>query len=74
MDYEAAAHDAYETDSFCVADDESLAVDHDASEVDALDRFEETEDTLRLDPMLDPDKRTRLKRARLTLLLITITY
>ena len=71
MDYEAAAHDAYETDSFCVADDESLALDHDASsEVDALDRFEETEDTMRL----DPNKRTRLKRARLTLLLITITY
>ena len=57
MDYEAAGQDSYEPDSFCVADDESI-VEHD-SEGDALDHFEETEDTMRI----GEGKMTRLKRA-----------
>ena len=57
MDYEAAAHDRYETDSFCVADDESLG-EH-VSEGDTIDHFEETEDTVRI----DAERMTRLKKA-----------
>ena len=57
MDYEAAAQDRYETDSFCVDDDESL-VEH-VSEGDALDHFDETEETMRI----SAEKMTRLKRA-----------
>ena len=56
MDYEAAAQDRYETDSFCVDDDESL-VEH-VSEGDALDHFDETEETMRI----SAEKMTRLKR------------
>ena len=56
MDYEAAAQDRYETDSFCVDDDESL-VEH-VSEGDALDHFEETEDTMRI----GAERMTRLKK------------
>ena len=60
MDYEAAAQDTYEADSFCVADDESLAEERDTS--DALDDFEETEDTMRICATA-ADRRTRLKGA-----------
>ena len=58
MDYEAAAHDRYETDSFCVADDESLG-EHASEEGDSLEHFEETEDTVRI----DAERMTRLKKA-----------
>ena len=60
MDYEAAAQDTYEADSFCVADDESLVEERDTS--DALDDFEETEDTMRICAAA-ADRRTRLKGA-----------
>ena len=59
MDYEAAGEDTYEADSFCVADDESLVEEHDTS--DALDDFEETEDTMKI--CATKDRRTRLKGA-----------
>ena len=60
MDYEAAGEDTYEADSFCVADDESLVEERDTS--DALDDFEETEDTMRICAPA-ADRRTRLKGA-----------
>ena len=61
VDYEAAGEDTYEADSFCVADDESLVEEHDTS--DALDDFEETEETMRICAAATADRRTRLKGA-----------
>ena len=62
MDYEAAAEDTYEADSFCVADDESLLAEEERDTSDALDDFEETEDTMRICATA-ADRRTRLKGA-----------